>query len=174
MTTSSTRSSLRPHARAHARAESGKAHDDAVAGEDLLAAARDDHRVAADDRGDLGVGGHLGAPQVAADERVMRRVGENVELDDLDLAVGEQVGLARGRKPERRRDGVRGLEFRGDHEVDAQVALAPGVEVGLTGIPHDRLRARYRFARESEQRVSRSGPAAGGHCLTPARWRRTT
>ena len=70
------------------------------------------------------------------------RVGGHVELDDLDLAVGEDVGLAGGREPECGRDRVGGLELGRDHEVDLEVALAPGVEVGGARGADDRLRAR--------------------------------
>ena len=143
ITTSSTRSSLRPHMRAHARAESGEA----------ITTTRSPGRICSSPRGTIIASPRMIAAtfesagisalrRCAADQGVVRRVGGDVELDDLDLAVGEDVGLARGREPERRRDRVGGLELGRDHEVDLEVALAPGVEVGGARAAHDRLRAR--------------------------------
>ena len=63
---------------------------------------------------------HVAAPPAPVD----------VELDDLDLAVGEHVGLPCRRHADRARDGVRGLlELGRDDEVDVELTLAPDLDV---------------------------------------------
>ena len=68
--------------------------DDPVAQLDLLVAAGHDDRVAADDARDLRVGRDLGLTQRHADHAL---APVDVELDDLHLPVGEDVGLPRSR-----------------------------------------------------------------------------
>ena len=78
-------------------------HDDPVAGQDLLGPARERELVATDDRDDLGLLRQLGVAQRPADHLARGALG-HVELDHLDLAVGEHVGLARRRDPDQARD----------------------------------------------------------------------
>jgi hypothetical protein len=108
-----------------------------------LVAAGHDPAIAADHPGDLGLGRDGGVSQTPPDERALRGVDGHVQLDDLHLAVGEDVGVARGGDAEDRRDGVRGLELRRDHEVDVDLTLPPGLEVGGAARADDRLRARH-------------------------------
>ena len=69
-------------------------HDDPVAGADRLVAARDHDVVAADDRRDARVGRDPRLAQRRAEDARIGLLGD-VELDDLHLAVGEDVGLPR-------------------------------------------------------------------------------
>ena len=68
-------------------------------------------------------------------------VSRDVELDELHLALGEDVRLPRRRHADRPRDRVRGLDLRGDDEVDVELALVPHLEVLRVGRPHDRRHA---------------------------------
>ena len=53
----------------------------------------------------------------------------DVELDDLHLAVGEDVGLSRRGHADDAADRVRRLELGRDDEVDVELALAPELDV---------------------------------------------
>ena len=119
--------------------------DDAVADLDRLVAARDDNRVAADDARDLRVGRDRGLSQRHADHAGPSSI---VELDDLHLAVGEDVGLPRRRHADDPRDGERRLALGRDDEVDVELALLPDLEVLLVRRAHDGLRLRRELLRE--------------------------
>ena len=103
-------------------------HDDSVAGSDDVVAARAGWSVFPDDRRDLRVLGALAVAERDADD-VRRGAFLGVELDDLDLAVGENVGLARGGNADDPADRVGRLELRRDDEVDVELAGAPELDV---------------------------------------------
>ena len=98
---------------------------------------------------------------IAASRKRLRRrpssigvAGLDVELDDLHLALGEDVRLPRGRDAEDPRDRVRGLELRGDDEVDVELALAPGLEVlDLAGADDVRALASSAFGEHRRDEV---------------------
>ena len=56
-------------------------------------------------------------------------LGVQHELDHLDAAAGEDVGLQRGRHADGARDGLGDLDLGRDHEVDVELPLAPGLQV---------------------------------------------
>ena len=126
---------LAPRLRRLGRAD----HDDPVAGPDHVVAARKAHLLAADDRGDARVGGKLRVAHRHADDTRVRALVD-VELDELHLTFGEQVGLARRRDADRARDRVGGLDLRGDDEVDVELPLPPHLEVLRIRRPDDRRR----------------------------------
>ena len=72
--------------------------------------------------------GSFASAQRPVDDRGVGAL-RDVELDDLHLAAGEHVGLARRGHADRPRDGVRRLELRGHGEVDVEPSLAPEVDV---------------------------------------------
>ena len=102
--------------------------DDAIAVPDLVVPAREDRLVAADDRRHLRVLGNLGVAQRDA-HHGRRRGVVDLELADLHLPVGEDVGLSRRRDAEDAADGVRRLELGRDDEVDVELPFAPEVDV---------------------------------------------
>jgi hypothetical protein len=113
-------------------------HHDPVAFADLVLTARQRHRALSDQREHARVVGDARLAERAADDG---RVGplRDLELDDLHLAVREDVRLPRRRHPDRARDGVSGLELRRDGEVDVEPALPPEVDVLDVRRPdHDR------------------------------------
>jgi hypothetical protein len=137
--------------------------DDPVAGLDRLDATRRNNPLAADDRRHLGVGrdpclaepapddvleraapwplcgflGRLHDRDVSGLELVRRR--DDVELDDLHLSIGEDVGLPRCRDSDRAQYRMRGLVLGRDHEVDVELPFAPHFEVLDVCRPDDRL-----------------------------------
>jgi hypothetical protein len=118
-------------------------HHHPVARQDHLVTAGKDHAVAAHQSRDLRVGRDPRVAQRTTDQAVVRRFGGHVELDDLDLAVGEDVRVARGRQTEDRGDRIRRLQFGRDHEVDFELTLAPRLEVRRAGGADDRLGVRH-------------------------------
>ena len=76
----------------------------------------------------------------------------HVELDHLDLAVGEDVRLPRRRDADDARDRVRGLELGRDDEVDVELALAPDLEVLDVRRSDDRLRLAARASWRTSRR----------------------
>jgi len=113
-------------------------HDDPVAHGDGVAAARERQRGAADQREDTGV---LRDPRLAewAPDDVRIGARRDLELDDLHLTVGEDVGVPRGGHPDRARDCAGGLELGRDGEVDVESTLAPEVDVlDVRRSDHDR------------------------------------
>ena len=82
-------------------------------------------RMIADDPESAGIGA---LPQRSPDDRAGSALG-HVELDHLDPAAGEDVGLHRRRHADGARDGLGDLDLRRDHEVDVELPLAPGLEV---------------------------------------------
>ena len=79
---------------------------------------------------------------IAAPPRMMlatlESAGIRAELDDLHLAVCEDVRLPGGRHAQDLRDGVGRLQLRRDDEVDVEVALLPRLEVLDLRRPDDR------------------------------------
>ena len=74
-------------------------------------------------------------------ENVLRRALLDVELDDLDLALGEDVGLTGGGDADDPADGVCGLELGADDEVDVELTDAPQLHVLDVGRADHRRRA---------------------------------
>ena len=161
-TTSSTTPSPGASSAPHVRAALGRAdHHDPVSFADHVLAARQGHRRLADDAQDARVVRDARLPQGTADDGRVGALGD-LELDDLNLAVGERVGLPGGRHPDRARDRVRGLELRRDREVDVEAALAPQVDVlDVRGPDHDR-RARRLDAREGARHEVHLVPRRAG------------
>ncbi len=114
-------------------------HDDSVARLDDSFAPRDDRRVPTDDRDDTGVGRQRGLAEGDPDEPAGVAVVD-LELDDLNLTVGEDVRLPRGRHADRLGDRVRGLELGGHREVDVEATLLPELDVLHVGGANDRRR----------------------------------
>ena len=114
----------------------GADDDDAVAGLDLVVAAGQQHPVAADDRRDLRVGRSPGVAERLADE-IGRRALLDVELDDLHLALREDVRLPGGGHTDDPADRMRGLELGADDEVDVELAGAPQLDVLGVRRPYD-------------------------------------
>ena len=87
----------------------------------------------------------------------------HVELDDLHLAVGEDVGLLGRGNADRARDRMRRLELGGDHEVDLDLPLVPGLEVlGVRGAD-DRLRVGELLRERRGDEVDLVSRRAGDH-----------
>ena len=84
--------------------------------------------VGADDRRHDALRRDPGVRQRAADEPAGIG-GVDGELDHLDAATREDIGLQRIRVADRAGDCLRSLLFGGDDEVDVEVAGAPGIEV---------------------------------------------
>ena len=121
---------------------------------DDVVAAGEDRLVAADDRGDLRVLG-ICASRSGTAEDLRGGVLVDVELADLHLAVGEHVRLAGGRDADDAADRVRGLELRGDDEVDVELALAPELDVlDARRADHRRRARRPRGGRTCRRRGS--------------------
>ena len=101
-----------------------------------------------------------GTPRTVGLERLL-----DVELDELHLAVREDVRLPRGRHADRPRDRVRRLELGGDDEVDVELALAPDLEVLGVRRAHDGRRLR----RDAPSRTSpRRGSPRRARCRRSA------
>ena len=170
----------------------GRADDhDPVAGQDRLVAARHEHAAASDDARHLRVRGDGGALEREPDDLVVaaaahpprrplgglgqrdpaqvvgRALPRDVELDDLHLPVGEDVGLLRGRDADGLRDRVGRLELGGDHEVDLDVPLLPRLDVlGIRGAD-DRLRLGDLLDEKRRHEVDLVARRAGDHQRRP-------
>ncbi len=161
--------------------------DDSVPGLDGLVPARHQHPVPADDAGHLRVGGNARLAKRTPDHMLVRArqgplssalgsLGEgdagevlgtalarDIELDDLHLTVGEDVGLLSGRHADGARDGVRRLELGGDHEVHLDLVFLPGLDVLRVRGPHDRLRLGELLRQRSGDEVDLVPRRAGDH-----------
>ena len=83
-------------------------------------------------------GGHNGVSEGLAEDLGGCSLGD-VVLDELHLAVGEDIGLHGRADADHARDRVGGLDLRGDDEIDVELALAPELDVlDVGGTDHGR------------------------------------
>src|SRR5215211_8906728 len=120
---------------------------DAIAGGDDRVAVWEDRPSPADDARHARAAGKAGIAELLADD-VAARTRPDVELDDLDLAVREGVGLTRVGHADRLGDRPRRLTLCGHDEVHVQAALTPDLGVLCARRAHDRDRVGSELAHD--------------------------
>ena len=153
-TTSSTapspgREQLAPLARRLGRAD----HDDPVARRDHVVAARERHRVAADDRrGPASPPGSAHSRSGTADDRRARALAWTSNSTICTWPSAKTSVCRAAGTPIDAGDGVRGLELGGDDEVDVEPPLAPELDVLDVRRADHRRRPRRLEPREDRRR----------------------